>query len=78
MYEASNINETRPRAIVTDPFGLSDRRHFEELSDPAELESWTMEEIKDFLPSHGSSVMAEFEVPWRQNESFTQIYGLAD
>ena len=40
MYEASNMNETRAHAIVTDPQGLSDRYRFDELSDPAELESW--------------------------------------
>jgi len=54
------------------------RAQGEELSIPAELESWRIEEFEDILLSHEIMEMSEFETSMGYSDSVDQTYGLFD
>lgn len=53
MYTTSKYREPQQTLIVKDAVQFPGRDLDQDLSEPAELESWTIEELSDFLPRYG-------------------------
>lgn len=61
MYTTSKHGEPRQTPVVKDAVRFPGRDLDEDLLYPAELESWTIEELSDFLPRDEILATDEFE-----------------
>lgn len=64
MYTSRTQTESKQSRMVKETTRFLDLDLPQHLSDPEELEPWTVEDVDDFLPSHDALDMDEFAAPY--------------
>ena len=78
MNTIDKNSETNQTQILTDRFHLSNRDLMDYLSDPEELDAWSIDDLQDVLPSEKNLDNGEFDYGWDDSLSIDHTHAFLD